>query len=300
MPEVDISEEVTAALADGRPVVALESTLITHGFSAPDNLTVAFSMENTVREHGGVPATIAVLDGRIRVGLKSGQLERLAAADPVRKCSRRDLPVVIAGREDGATTVAATMAIAHRARIRVMATGGIGGVHRGIPWDRSSDLTELARTPVAVVCSGAKAILDLPLTREVLETYGVTVVGYRTDEWPAFYSQRSGITVDVRAESPEEVAQLVRLAHDLGLSGGPLVTVPVPAADEWPAEEADAVIRQAVDDARAACIIGKTLTPYLLARISELSGGRSLRANKALLTQNARVAADVARALACC
>jgi len=300
MPEVDISEEVTAALADGRPVVALESTLITHGFSAPDNLTVAFSMEKTVREHGGVPATIAVFDGQITVGMKSGQLERLAAADPVRKCSPRDLPVVIAGREDGATTVAATMAIAHRVGVRVMATGGIGGVHRGIPWDRSSDLTELARTPVAVVCSGAKAILDLPLTREVLETYGVTVVGYRTDEWPAFYARCSGLAVDVRADSPAEVAQIVRLAHDIGMSGGPLVTVPVPATDEWPAEEADAVIRQAVEDARTERISGKNLTPYLLARIGELSGGRSGRANKALLTHNASVAADVARALAHC
>ena len=297
MPELDIHDDVRAALADGQAVVALESTLITHGFPSPDNLAIACAMENTVRENGAVPATIAILDGRIKVGLSASQLEHLATADGVRKCSRRDLPLVMASRADGATTVAGTMIVAAWAGIEVLATGGIGGVHRGIPFDQSADLLELARTPVAVICAGAKAILDLPLTLEVLETHGVTVVGYQTDELPAFYSRQSGLPVDARADSPGIVAEIVRTAHRLGLAGGPLVAVPVPLTDEWPAKEAEAVIRQAVAEAHEKGITGKGLTPFLLTRISHLSGGHSSRANKSLLLNNAKLAAEVAKAL---
>ncbi len=297
MPELIFHPEVKAALHAGRPVVALESTVITHGFPSPDNLHIARAIEAAVREQGAVPATIAILAGRITVGLAPDQLDDLASAPNVRKCSRRDLPLVVARREHGATTVAGTMIVAHWAGIRLFATGGIGGVHRGQPFDESADLQELGRTPVTVVCSGAKAILDLPLTFEVLETLGVPVLGYQTEEIPAFYSRSSGLPVDLRVDTPGEVAEIIRARETLGLANGLLVTVPVPAEAEWPAAEAGVIINQALADAAAARVGGKALTPYLLQRVSDLSGERSKKANAALLLNNARVAAQVALAL---
>jgi pseudouridine-5'-phosphate glycosidase len=290
--------QVRAALHAGHPIVALESTLITHGLSWPENLAVARGMETAVREAGATPATIAVLGGQITVGLTDEQLVYLAQAKNVRKCSRRDLPIVMARGEDGATTVAGTMIVAHMAGIRVFATGGIGGVHRDHPFDVSADLMELGRTPVVVVCAGAKAILDLPLTLEVLETQGVPVIGYGTDELPAFYTRTSGLPVDVRCDTPAEVAAIVRARDALGLPGGILVTVPVPEADELPATEAEAAIDQAVAEANTRGITGQAVTPFLLARVSELTGAASRRANVALLVNNARVASAIAVALA--
>jgi pseudouridine-5'-phosphate glycosidase len=294
----NIQSEVKAALEKGEPVVALESTLITHGFSPPDNVNIAQAIEETVREQGAVPATIAILGGEITVGLTPQQLEYLGTAKNVRKCSRRDLPIAVARKEDGSTTVAGTMIVAHKVGIRVFATGGIGGVHRGQIFDESADLLELGRTPVTVVCAGAKAILDLPLTLEVLETRGVPVIGYQTDELPAFYSRQSGLPVDLQVDSPAEVAGIIRAREALGLNMGLLVTVPIPIEDEWPAEQAQKVIGQALADAENEGITGKALTPYLLQRISELSGDRSKKANIALLLNNARVAAQIAQALA--
>jgi pseudouridine-5'-phosphate glycosidase len=272
----------------------LESTLITHGLPHPKNLEVARALEAMIREAGAVPATIAILGGQITVGLSDEQLNYLAGADNVRKCSRRDLPVAVGRGEDGATTVAGTMMAAHMAGIRVFATGGIGGVHRGHPFDVSADLLELGRTPVTVVCAGAKAILDLPLTLEVLETQGVPVIGYGTDEFPAFYSRSSGLPIDVRCDTPEEVAAIVRARDALELSGGILVAVPIPLEEELPAGEAEAAIVRALAEAEAQGISGKAVTPYLLARVSELTGEASLRANVALLLNNARVASAIA------
>jgi pseudouridine-5'-phosphate glycosidase len=278
-------------------VVALESTLITHGLPRPKNLEVARAMEAAVREAGAVPATIAILGGQINVGLTDPQLEYLAGAEDVRKCSRRDLPIAVGRGEDGATTVAGTMLIAHMAGVRVFATGGIGGVHRGHPFDVSADLLELGRTPVTVVCAGAKAILDLPLTLEVLETQGVPVIGYGTDEFPAFYSRSSGLPLDVRCDTPQEVAAILRARDTLGLPGGVLVTVPVPPDDELPASQAEEAITRALAEAEAQGVTGKAVTPFLLARVSELTGEASLRANIALLLNNARVASAIALAL---
>ncbi len=292
-----IHPEVRAALEQGKPVVALESTLITHGFPAPDNIQVARALEQTVRDEGATPATIAILGGHIHVGLTAAQLEYLAAAKNARKCSRRDLPLVVARGEDGSTTVAGTMIIAHRAGIRLFATGGIGGVHRGQAFDTSADLLELGRTPVTVVCAGAKAILDLPLTLEALETQGVPVIGYQTNEFPAFYSRQSGLPVDLRVDTPAEVAAIIRARETLRLNMGLLVTVPIPLADEWPAVEAQAVIAAALAQAEREGITGKAVTPYLLRRVSELSGERSKKANVALLLNNARLAAQIALAL---
>ena len=293
-----IHPKVQAALDAGQPVVALESTLITHGLPHPKNLEVARALETAVREAGAVPATIAILSGQIHVGLTDEQLAYLARAENVRKCSRRDLPIVVGRGEDGATTVAGTMMVAHMAGIRVFATGGIGGVHRGHPFDVSADLLELGRTPVAVVCAGAKAILDLPLTLEVLETQGVPVIGYTTDEFPAFYTRSSGLPVDVRCDTPEQVAAILRAPQALNLAGGVLVAVPVPADAELPAAQAEAAITRALSEADARGITGKAVTPFLLARVSELTGEASLRANVVLLLNNARVAAAVAAALA--
>ena len=277
--------------------MALESTLITHGLPHPKNLDVALALEAVVREAGAVPATIALLSGQITVGLTDEQLVYLAEAKNVRKCSRRDLPIAVGRGEDGATTVAGTMIVAHMAGIRVFATGGIGGVHRGHPFDVSADLLELGRTPVTVVCAGAKAILDLPLTLEVLETQGVPVIGYRTEEFPAFYTRSSGLPVDVRCDTPQEVAAVVRARDDLNLLGGTLVTVPVPPEDELSAAEAEVAIATALAEAEAQEIKGKAVTPFLLARVSELTGEASLRANVALLLNNARVASAIAVAL---
>lgn len=288
---------VRDALASRRPVVALESTLITHGLPHPVNLEVASGMEQAVRDAGAVPATIAVLKGRITVGLTPDQLAYLAQAKEVRKCSRRDFPIVLAQQGDGATTVAGTMIAARLAGIRVFATGGIGGVHRGHPFDVSADLLELAQTPVAVVCAGAKAILDLPLTLEVLETHGVPVVGYRCSNFPAFYTRDSGLPLDVRCDSPEDVAAIIRSRESLGFSTGTLVATPVPEKDELPARVAEEAIARARADAEERGVRGKEVTPFLLARVSELTGDESRNANVALLKNNAHTAARIASAL---
>jgi len=292
-----MTPDLAQTISAGKPVVALESALVTHGFAPPANLEIAQRMEATVREEGALPATIAVLQGQPRVGLSGKELAALAADRAARKVSLRDLPVVTAQGSTGGTTVAATMHLAHRAGIRVFATGGIGGVHRDHPEDVSADLPALASIPIVVVCAGAKAILDLPRTLEYLETRGVPVIGYGTDEFPAFYSQRSGLKADARVETPEEVAQIAQARAELGLSTALLVCVPVPEADELPSGEAEAAIEQAVEEAEAAGVSGKGLTPFLLSRMVELTGGRARRANEALLLNNARVAARIARAL---
>jgi pseudouridine-5'-phosphate glycosidase len=293
-----IAPEVGRALAEGAPVVALESALITHGFAPPANLHIAQRMDAAVRDEGALPATVAVVEGEPRIGLSDEDLARLATAPAARKVSLRDLPLVVAQAASGGTTVAATMYLAHRAGIGVFATGGIGGVHRGHPEDVSADLPALAAIPIVVVCAGAKAILDLPRTLEYLETHAVPVIGYGSEEFPAFYSRRSGLEVDARVEAPEEVARIVRARGELGLPAALLVCAPVPEADELPAREAETAIAQAVGEAEAANVSGKALTPFLLARLVELTGGRARRANEALLLNNARVAARIARALA--
>jgi pseudouridine-5'-phosphate glycosidase len=283
-----------------RPVVALESALITHGFAPPANLEIAQRMEAAVREEGALPSTIAVLEGKAQVGLSGEELVRLAALAPgqmARKISLRDLAPALAQGASGGTTVAATIHLAHQAGIRVFATGGIGGVHRDHPEDVSADLLALASIPIIVVCAGAKAILDLPCTLQYLETHGVPVIGYGTEEFPAFYSRRSGLRVDARVETSEEVAQMAQARTELGLTAALLVCVPVPASDELLAGEAEAAIAQAVEEAEAAGISGKDLTPFLLKRMVELTGGRAQRANEALLVNNARVAARIAQAL---
>ncbi len=278
----------------GRPIVALESALITHGLAYPVNLQTARELEEAVRGEGAAPATIAVLSGRVTVGLSDEQLEYLATAKAAHKCSVRDVGAAAAKGWDGGTTVAATMWIAHKAGIKVFATGGIGGVHRGHPFDVSADLVELARTPMMVVCAGAKALLDLPLTLEYLETRGVPVIGYQTDDLPAFYSRSSGLGVDVRADSPLEVAEIVQARRALGLPGGELVTVPIPPADELPRDVAERAIAQATQEAEAQSIRGAAVTPFVLARVAQLTDGQSVRANRALLLNNARVAAQIA------
>ncbi|UCG22634.1 MAG: pseudouridine-5'-phosphate glycosidase [Chloroflexota bacterium] len=292
--------EVKAALEASRPVVALESTVITHGLPYPENVETALAMEAAVRQGGALPATIAVLGGRPTVGLTDDQLEYLATrpAGAVRKCSRRDLAFAIALGEDGATTVAGTMILAHQAGIELFATGGIGGVHRGHPFDVSADLSELGRTPATVVCSGAKSILDLPLTLEVLETNGVPIVGYGADELPAFFARSSGLPLDVRLNQPEAVADVIRVRRALNLNSGLLVAVPVPTADAFDSTEAEAAIARATQDADKAGITGPATTPWLLRRINELTAGRSLRANVSLLKNNGRVAGQIAVALA--
>ncbi|MCA9939218.1 MAG: pseudouridine-5'-phosphate glycosidase [Anaerolineales bacterium] len=291
--------EVEAALRAGAAVVALESTLITHGLPFPRNVETAAAIEAAVREVGAVPATIAILSGRIHVGLTAAQLSYLGQRPPgtVRKCSRRDLPLALALGEDGATTVAGTMIVAREAGIELFATGGIGGVHRGHPFDVSADLRELGRTPVTVVCSGAKSILDLAATREVLETNGVTVVGYGTDEMPAFYSPTSGLPVDARLDTPAQVAALVRARRRLDLQSATLVTVPVPADAALSPTAAESAIVQATQEADAAGIHGPAATPWLLQRVLELTDGASLEANTALLRHNAGIAARIARVL---
>ncbi|MDX6531609.1 MAG: pseudouridylate synthase [Blastocatellia bacterium] len=288
------NREVATALSDHRPIVALESTVIAHGLPHPQNLETALRLEQIVREGGATPATIAVLNGKLHVGLDSQQLEYLATSRDIKKLSTRDLAVAVAHEWDGATTVASTMWIAQRAGIRVFATGGIGGVHRGSLPDVSADLPELMRTPMIVVCSGAKIVLDLPATREWLETWGVTVVGYGCDEMPAFYSRQSGLPVDVRCDAAEQVIRLFKTQRELGVAGALLVTVPVPAADEIPADELRRILDQSLLDAEESHIAGRDLTPFLLARMAELSEGTTLRANIALLENNARVAAEIA------
>lgn len=292
-----VNPQVAEAFAHHQPVVALESTLITHGLPYPDNLSAARAIEAAVRNAGAIPATIAILRGQITVGLDDEQIEYLATATNVRKCSRRDLGIAVARRLDGATTVAGSMIIAAMAGIDVFATGGIGGVHRGHPFDVSADLEELGRTPVAVVCAGIKSLLDLPLTLEQLETRGVPVIGYGTDELPAFYSRQSGLRIDARADTPEEIAAIIRARRSLGLAGGELITVPVPIEDELPRAEAEAAIAQATRLADEANLSGPLVTPFILAKIAEITHGRSKQANIALLLNNARVAARIALAL---
>ena len=293
-----LAPEVEATLADGGPVVALESTIVTHGMPWPANVETARAVEATVRRHGAVPATIAVLDGKLRVGLSDDELEALARDPAARKLSRRDLAAAIAQRWRGGTTVAATMLCAAWAGVRVFATGGIGGVHRGghVTMDVSADLTELGRTPVAVVCAGCKAILDIPRTLEVLETLGVPVVGLACDELPAFYTRRSGCPVPLRLDHPREVAALLDAQWSLGLRTGVLVTNPIPEAHAMDPDEIDRAIAAALAQAQAEAVTGKAVTPFLLARVAALTGERSLESNIALVQDNARVAALIAAA----
>jgi pseudouridine-5'-phosphate glycosidase len=286
-------------LPDTRPRVALESTIITHGMPYPENAATARAVEAEVRAAGAEPATIAVIDGEIRVGLADAELEWLAQARDVHKLSRADLPYAVARGLHGSTTVAATMICAHRAGIAVFATGGIGGVHRGAAesFDISADLEELARTTVAVVCAGAKALLDLAKTLEYLETSGVPVIGYRTDEFPAFWSRSSGLAVPLRCDSPSEIAAVLRAKRALGLEGGALICNPIDAADEIPRAEMESFTEAAVAEATVRNITGKAVTPFILSRLVETTAGRSLRANIALVKSNARLAAQLATEL---
>jgi pseudouridine-5'-phosphate glycosidase len=295
-----ILPEVAEALAAGRGVVALESTIITHGLPAPKNLEVARDLEAEARAGGAVPATIALLDGRICIGLADDELERLAGSTEVAKVSRADLPAVLADGTSGATTVAATRICAALAGIRVFGTGGLGGVHRGAEtsFDISADLQELGRTPVAVVCAGAKAILDLPKTLEVLETLGVPVIGYGCDELPAFYSRDSGLPVPLRRDSAAEVAEVMALKWQLGLGGGLVVANPIPEAAAIPAAQIAGHIETALAEAAQQGLQGKAVTPFLLARLEALTGGASLAANIALVRSNVRLAAEIAVAYA--
>ena len=297
---LDLSPEVAAALSEGKPVVGLESTIISHGMPYPKNVETALRVEQAIRDAGAVPATIAILGGRLKAGLTRDEIEHLGKAGrSVAKVSRRDLPVIVARKADGATTVATTMLIAHMAGIRVFATGGIGGVHRGAEttMDISADLEELAQTPVMVICAGAKAILDLQLTLEVLETKGVPVIGYGTDELPAFYTRESGLGVDARADTPEELAAIFRAQREMELKGGMLVTNPIPREFAMDKAVIDAAIEQALKEADEQGVRGKDTTPFLLARVVELTGGDSLESNIQLVLNNARLAAKTAAAL---
>ena len=297
-PSLLIIDEVREALAAGRPVVALESTIISHGMPYPQNVAMALEVEGIIRDHGAVPATIAVLGGQPRIGLSGDDLELLASHDDVTKVSVRDLALVVARRAHGATTVAATMRLAAMAGIRVFVTGGLGGVHRGAAhsFDISADLTELARTPVAVVSAGVKSILDIGLTLETLETYGVPVLVHGSDEFPSFYSRSSGHPAPNRVDSAEEIAAAMSAHWTLGLDGGLVVAHPIPAEDEIPADEIGVIIDQALADMERLGISGKDATPYLLGRIVEISGGASLTANIALVRANARIGAAIATA----
>ncbi|HEV6968386.1 pseudouridine-5'-phosphate glycosidase [Roseateles sp.] len=296
---IQLSPEVAAARAEGRPVVALESTIIAHGMPWPQNLETAREVEAVVRAEGAVPATIAVIGGRIRVGLADAELQQLAQAPDAMKLSRRDLPYAVATGRLGATTVAATMICAHLAGIEVFVTGGIGGVHRGgaESFDISADLQELARTSVAVVCAGAKSILDLALTLEYLETHGVPVLSIGQDNFAAFFTPDSGLKADFRMDAPDEQARFIRAKWALGLEGGVVVSNPVPAAQAMPREEIDAITAQALAEAQAQGVQGKAITPFLLARIKALTGGRSLATNIALVKHNAVAGARLACAL---
>lgn len=298
---LDISPEVKAALDAGKPVVALESTIISHGMPYPKNVETALLVEQTLRDNGAVPATIAVIGGRLKAGLSKEEIEYLGKTGRgVAKASRRDLPALVARGADGATTVTTTMIIAHMAGIRIFATGGIGGVHRGAEttMDISADLEELAQTPVMVVCAGAKSILDLGLTLEYLETKGVPVIGYGTEELPAFYTRKSGFGVDYRVDSPEELAAMFTAQRELGFKGGMLVTNPIPEEYAMPKDVIDAAIEQALRECKEQGVHGKETTPFLLARVVELTGGDSLESNIQLVLNNARVAARTAVALA--
>ena len=298
---LDIAPEVRQALQEGRPVVALESTIISHGMPYPKNVETALLVEKTIRENGAVPATIAIIGGRLQAGLSREEIEYLGKTGRgVAKASRRDLPALVARGADGATTVATTMIIAHMAGIQIFATGGIGGVHRGaeVTMDISADLEELAQTPVMVVCAGAKSILDLGLTLEYLETKGVPVIGYGTQELPAFYTRKSGFGVDYRVDSPEELAAMFKAQRELNYKGGMLVTNPIPEEYAMDKEVIDAAIEQALNEAKEQGIHGKETTPFLLAKVVELTGGESLESNIQLVLNNARLAARTAAKLA--
>lgn len=297
---VTIGAEVAEALASGKGVVALESTIITHGMPFPENLETARAVEQVARENGAVPATIAVVDGRLRVGLNDSELESLAQAKDVVKASGRDLAAVMVRQGSAGTTVSATMRIAAMAGITVFATGGVGGVHRGAEatLDISADLTELGRTPVAVVCAGVKSILDIPKTLEFLETQRVPVIAYQSDDFPAFYTRSSGLRADHRLDTPEEIAQAINLHFALDTGTGLLIANPIPEQDALADSFIDASIAKAIEEATARGIGRKELTPFLLARINELSGGKSLKANIALVRNNVRLGALIATALA--
>jgi len=294
---LDIAPEVAAALQSGAPVVALESTIISHGMPYPRNVETASAVENTVREAGAIPATIAILNGQLRVGLSADEIQHIGERGPaIIKCSRRDLPFVVERKRDGATTVAATMIIAAMAGVRVFATGGIGGVHRGVEetLDISADLEELGRSNVAVVCAGIKSVLDIGRTLEYLETQGVPVVGYQTDTLPAFYSRSSDFPVDYRVDTADQAAAAMTVKWDLGLDGGLVIAAPIPAEHALPGDEIDGVIEQALAEMRRQGIAGKDTTPFLLSSIAERTGGRSLEANIQLVINNARIAAGIA------
>lgn len=293
------SEEVAQAKAEKKPIVALESTIISHGMPYPENVQTAKAVEQIIRDRGAVPATIAILNGNIKIGLTEDELEQLGTSRDVEKVSRRDLPYVVAMKKHGATTVAGTMICAQMAGIRVFATGGIGGVHRGAEqtMDISADLQELSRTNVAVVCAGAKSILDLGLTLEYLETHGVPVIGYQTDVLPAFYSRTSPFRVDYRLDSVEEIAQFIETKWKLGLNGGVVIANPVPKEEELEESYITAIIEQALKEAEKQHITGKAVTPFLLDRVKTLTEGKSLKANIALVKNNAALAADLAREL---
>ena len=296
---LDIHPEVAAALAEGKPVVALESTIISHGMPYPQNVETALNVERIVRENGAVPATIAIIGGRLKAGLSPEEIEYFGKkGQAIAKASRRDMAVLCARGQDGATTVTTTMIIAHMAGIKIFATGGIGGVHRGAEttMDISADLEELGQTPVMVVCAGAKSILDLGLTLEYLETKGVPVIGYGTNELPAFYTRQSGFSVDYRIDTPEELAKAFKTQNDLGFRGGMLVTNPIPEEYAMPPETINAAIDQAIGECSEKGIHGKETTPFLLARVAELTGGNSLASNIRLVYNNAKVAALTAAA----
>lgn len=294
--ELVVSPEVRRAQKEQRAVVALETTVITHGLAWPHNVDTALAMEQAIRDAGACPATLGIVNGQVTVGLSADQIHEFgrAESDSIAKCSRRDLPSIVAASRHGSLTVAGTIVVAHAANIRIFATGGIGGVHRGHPEDVSADLYELGRTPVAGVCAGAKSILDLPLTLEVLESQGVPVIGLGTRNLPAFFSADSGLRLAHSVESCDEAADLLRAWRDLETGNGLLIAVPVPADSAMDSAEAEAAIAQAVRDADSAGVSGSRLTPYILARLVELTHGRSLVANKALLLNNARIAAKVA------
>jgi len=281
----------------GAPIVALESAVITHGLPHPENLNLALDMETIVRKQGANPATVALMEGKIHIGLTEAQLDDLSKMEGTRKISVRDFGIALAGSLSGGTTVGATLFVAEQAGIRVFATGGIGGVHRNAPFDVSADLIQLGKSPVLVVCAGAKSILDLPATREVLETQGVPVIGYQTDEFPAFYTRKSGLTVDQRVETPEEAAQIALQAWEAGLRSAILLVVPPPDEDALPADVMENAIQNALVEAEQLGIQGSATTPFLLSRVSALTGGESLRANLSLLRNNARLAAQVAGAM---
>ena len=300
-PYLDIHPEVAQALAEGKPVVALESTIISHGMPYPQNVETALAVEEIIRQNGAVPATIAIIGGRLKAGLSREEIEYFGKkGTAIHKASRRDLAVLCARGEDGATTVATTMIIAHMAGIKIFATGGIGGVHRGAEttMDISADLEELGRTPVMVFCAGAKSILDLGLTLEYLETKGVPVIGYGTEELPAFYTRQSGFGVDYRMDTPEELAKAYQASQTMGLGGGILVTNPIPEEYAMPKAVIDKAIDQAIAECNAKGIHGKETTPFLLARVAEITGGNSLASNIRLVYNNAALAAKTAVELA--